>query len=109
MSPYTTPFVIISIGRNLDAFNDVLRGGFGVHEYGETITLVWLEATQSQAHLGHQERAKYLQERLDAGHPFNREGLEEQLKLAQQGEGPTIFELILEIIKEHKHIVLKLQ
>ena len=23
------------IGRNLDAFNDILRGGFGRHEYGQ--------------------------------------------------------------------------
>ena len=98
-----------SIGRNLDAFNDVLRGGFGVHEYGESIALVWLDVTKSQAYLGHQERADYLQKRLDAGYPFNRESLREQLELAQQGKGPTIFELILEIIKEHKHIELILQ
>ena len=25
------------IGRNLNAFNDILRGGFGWHEYGQPI------------------------------------------------------------------------
>ena len=25
------------IGRNLNAFNDILRGGFGRHEYGQPI------------------------------------------------------------------------
>ena len=28
-------------GGNLDAFNDILRGGFGRHGYGEPIELVW--------------------------------------------------------------------
>ena len=29
-------------GHNLNAFNDLLRGGFGVHEYGEPITIRWM-------------------------------------------------------------------
>ncbi|WP_405603865.1 barstar family protein [Polaribacter sp. Asnod1-A03] len=29
------------IGRNLDAFNDVLSGGFGVHEVNEKYILKW--------------------------------------------------------------------
>lgn len=28
-------------GRNLNAFNDLLRGGFGVYEYEEPVKLVW--------------------------------------------------------------------
>jgi hypothetical protein len=28
-------------GRNLSAFNDVLRGGFGLFEYDEPISSVW--------------------------------------------------------------------
>lgn len=28
------------IGHNFDAFNDLLRGGFGVHEYGEPIVII---------------------------------------------------------------------
>ena len=30
------------IGRNLNAFNDILRGGFGRHEYGQSIHIQWL-------------------------------------------------------------------
>ena len=30
------------IGRNLNAFNDILRGGFGRHEYGQPIHIQWL-------------------------------------------------------------------
>ena len=29
-------------GHNLNAFNDLLRGGFGVHEYEEPISLIWI-------------------------------------------------------------------
>jgi RNAse (barnase) inhibitor barstar len=40
------------IGRNLDAFNDVLRGGFEAFEYEEPIKLVWRNAQESKKRLG---------------------------------------------------------
>jgi hypothetical protein len=40
------------IGENLNAFNDVLWGGFGLHEYGEPLWLVWLAADKSRRDLG---------------------------------------------------------
>ena len=36
-------------GRNLDAFNDILRGGFGTPEGG--FVLRWLESDRSRKHL----------------------------------------------------------
>jgi RNAse (barnase) inhibitor barstar len=39
-------------GHNLDAFNDILRGGFGVHELNEPITLVWKDYEASKLKLG---------------------------------------------------------
>lgn len=36
------------IGRNLNAFNDVLRGGFGIHEYDEDYKFIWLNSKKSQ-------------------------------------------------------------
>lgn len=38
-------------GRNLNAFNDLLRGGFGVHDYEEPIHLVWKNAAKSKRDL----------------------------------------------------------
>ncbi|RPE13433.1 Barstar (barnase inhibitor) [Chitinophaga lutea] len=38
-------------GRNFNAFNDLLRGGFGVHEPGEQIMLVWKNSAKSKADL----------------------------------------------------------
>lgn len=40
-------------GHNLDAFNDLLRGGFGVYEYKEPINLIWKNTLKSKADLGY--------------------------------------------------------
>lgn len=39
-------------GHNLNAFNDLLRGGFGVFEYDESIKLVWKDFSKSRESLG---------------------------------------------------------
>lgn len=39
-------------GHNLDAFNDLLRGGFGVYEYGEPIKLIWANFSKNKNELG---------------------------------------------------------
>lgn len=39
-------------GRNLNAFNDILRGGFGRHEYGQPIHIQWLAYEKSVRNLG---------------------------------------------------------
>lgn len=39
-------------GHNFDAFNDLLRGGFGVHEYNEPIRLIWKHGAKSRNELG---------------------------------------------------------
>ena len=38
-------------GRNLDAFNDLLRGGFGTPENG--FSLIWMQAAYSKEKLGY--------------------------------------------------------
>jgi len=62
-------------GHNLDAFNDLLRGGFGVHEYDEPIKLIWK----------HIEKSK------------------KELNTLQNGQ--PLFQILVEIIKDHEHIV----
>ena len=39
-------------GHNLDAFNDLLRGGFNVFEFGEPITIRWINYNKSKKDLG---------------------------------------------------------
>ena len=40
------------IGRNLNAFNDILRGGLGRHGYGQPIHIKWLAYEKSVRDLG---------------------------------------------------------
>lgn len=41
-------------GHNLNALNDLLRGGFGVYDYHEPIKLIWKNFAKSQEDLGHE-------------------------------------------------------
>jgi RNAse (barnase) inhibitor barstar len=39
-------------GHNLNAFNDLLCGGFGVFEYDETVKIIWTNFLKSKQTLG---------------------------------------------------------
>lgn len=86
-------------GRNLDAFNDVLRGGFGTPKRG--FVLRWKNSSLSRQKLGHAEAARQLEQRLKKCHPSNRKDVEKDLKLAQSGHGPTAFDWLVDIIQTH--------
>ena len=60
-------------GRNLDAFNDILRGGFGTPE--GSFTLRWLNHDVSQRRLGYDETVRQLEMRLQRCHPSNRQSV----------------------------------
>lgn len=38
----------------MDAFNDILRGGFGRHDYGEPILIEWQYFEKSKQNLGNE-------------------------------------------------------
>ncbi len=61
-------------GHNLNALNDLLRGGFGVHEYEENIEIIWEAA----------EKSKRL--------------------FSDTANEKVTFSEIVSVIKEHKHI-----
>jgi hypothetical protein len=61
-------------GHNLDAFNNLLSGGFGVHEYHEPIVLIWQNSDKSN------------------------------VDLREHKGGETIYEILTNIIREHEHI-----
>lgn len=48
-------------GHNLDALNDILRGGFNVHEYNEPITIRWINYNKSKKDLGNDVILKILE------------------------------------------------
>ncbi len=84
---------------NLDAFNDILRGGFGTPDLGWTFR--WLNAERSRSALGHEAMAEWLERILRTCHPGNREDVAARLAGARRGEGQTLFDLIVEIIRDH--------
>ncbi|RYY55527.1 MAG: hypothetical protein EOO09_10270 [Chitinophagaceae bacterium] len=61
-------------GHNMDAFNDLLRGGFGVADFFEPVTVVWKDSARSKA------------------------------VLKEMINGSILYELLAGIIREHPHI-----
>jgi len=84
---------------NLDGLNDVLRGGFGTPEEGFTIQ--WKNHEISSQRLGYPETIRQLELRLARCHPTNRARVSQDLEQARAKEGPTVFEWLTEIIRDH--------
>lgn len=97
------------IGRNLDAFNDVLRGGFGIHDYEEPLILRWINSDKSKMDLGQSETIKYISEKLQRCHPTNITSVETDLEKAKDGRGEMLFDIIVDITRGHEHIKLKIE
>ena len=96
-------------GHNLDAFNDLLYGGFGVHEYCEPITIIWKNANKSKSDLGYNETVRYYKNMLKECHPTNINYVKELLENSQKKKEETLFDIIIEIINEHDDIELILK
>lgn len=84
---------------NLDALNDVLRGGFGTPDGGWILR--WVASGTSRAALGHAETARRLERLLPSVDPSNRAAFAARLDAARRGEGPTLFDEIVAIVREH--------
>ncbi len=85
-------------GHNLDAFNDLLRGGFGVHEYGEALHIKWIHFAKSRRDLGYSATKDYYQDVLKKCHPSNRKYVEEKLQNINYCKGKTLLDMIIDII-----------
>jgi hypothetical protein len=84
---------------NLDAFNDILRGGFGTP--ASSWVLRWLNSGSSRTALGYEATIRRLEGLLLTCHPSNRPDFEARIRRARHGEGPTLFDEIVEIIRKH--------
>ncbi|MEO0422993.1 MAG: barstar family protein [Pseudomonadota bacterium] len=87
-------------GRNLDAFSDVLRGGFGTPEEG--FILEWRNSEHSRQTLGYTETIRQLRKRLECCHPSATAKARTAIAAAERGEGPTVFDWLVEILKMHE-------
>ena len=86
-------------GKNLDAFNDILRGGFG--SPGGGFILKWKNSNLSRERLGYAETVRQLECRLQRCHPSSHKHVSGELERAKSGIGPTVFEWLIEIIQTH--------
>jgi len=94
-------------GRNLDAFNDILRGGFGTPEEG--FILVWKNSSVSREKLGYAETVRQLEKRLQKCHLTNREYVKLQIERAKQHKFATVVEWLIEIIEDEEHNDIELR
>ncbi|MEQ8778927.1 MAG: barstar family protein [Roseibium album] len=102
-------------GHNLNAFNDILRGGFGTPCEG--FILIWENSQISMSRLGYTETVRQLEHSLECCHPSNRRSVKTQLRNAQNNKGTTVFDWLVEIIRVHgvggeeaeDNVILKLQ
>ncbi len=60
---------------------------------------MWQDSDHSRAKLGHGETARWLQECLQRAHPTNRVALAARHAESLQGEGETLFDILVEIIR----------
>ncbi|MDR0480806.1 MAG: barstar family protein [Gallionellaceae bacterium] len=86
-------------GHNLNAFNDILRGGFGTPDVGFVIR--WVNSALSRERLGYPETVPQLERRLTHCHPSNKASVAAELERARQGIGATVFDWLVEIIGYH--------
>jgi len=94
---------------NLDAFNDILFGGFGTPDDG--FMLVWKNSELSRNRLGYPETIRWLEDRVRKCHPSNVENFKQRIVVAKEHRGPTLFDMLVEIITapEHTDIELRLE
>ena len=95
-----------AFGRNMDALDDVLRGEFG--PLPATFALVWDHAAAARDALGYAETVRQLERRLAQCHPTNRPQVARELAAAARGEGPTVFDWLVALLRSHANVTLTL-
>ncbi|WP_194385296.1 ribonuclease inhibitor [Chryseobacterium indologenes] len=92
----------------LDGFDDILYGGFGVFENHEEIEIVWKESEKSKQELGFCATREFYENKIKQGKPFNIKLIQQKLDDLISGKGPTLFDILVEIIESHTNINLTL-
>ena len=77
----------------------MLRGGFGTPE--EEFVLRWVNSERSREALGYKETVRWLERKVEHCHPDNVLRVRDELAAARKGQGPTLFDIIVEIIMDH--------
>ncbi|WP_109700203.1 barstar family protein [Chitinophaga deserti] len=95
------------LGNSLDAFNDLLYGGFGLLQINEPVVLFWQHMEQSRAALGYAVTKRFYEDKLLTDSPYDKDLARDKLAALESGTGQTYFDILLEIIAEHPNITLR--
>lgn len=93
----------------LDGFDDILYGGFGVFENTDEIEIIWKYSQKSKKDLGLEATKEFYENKIKQGKPFNIDLAQHKLNDLIDGNGQTLFEILIEIIESHKNITLVLE
>jgi len=96
------------LGESLDALNDLLYGGYGAIEGRERVRIVWQDVAASRAALGVETTRAFLARKLQRPAGFDVDAIGSQLDALDRGPGQTYFEIVVEIISDHRNIELVL-
>ncbi len=94
------------LAESLDAFDDLLYGGFGAIREKEEIRLIWKCFEANRQSLGTEFTINYYQEKLPHPEDFDSSVIHKRLNELKAGKGQTYFEILEEIISEHSNIEL---
>lgn len=94
------------LAESLDAFDDLLYGGFGAIKEKEEIKIVWLNFDSNKEAFGLDFTRNFYKEKLEQPENFDSKLVRRQLDDLERGEGQTYFEIIEEIISSHPNIEL---
>lgn len=95
-----------TLGESLDAFDDLLHGGYGAIAGREPVRLVWKDLEASRSALGPEATAAQLRAKLQRPDLFDVTRIRRQLDAVERGQGPTYFDTILHILADHPNIEL---
>ncbi|MFF3321770.1 barstar family protein [Streptomyces sp. NPDC002889] len=86
-------------GSNLDALADCLTGGYGTPD-DDDFVMEWRDHELSRRALGQEETVRQLERRAQRCHPDNRAAVLRDVERARAGEGPAVFDRIVEIFEQ---------
>ncbi|HEX7662968.1 MAG TPA: barstar family protein [Polyangiaceae bacterium] len=95
-------------GRNFNALNDVLRGGFG--EPDVPVRFRWKNSARSREMLGLARTIERIESTLDVQDEEKADRLRAWIERARRGEEESAFEIVVRIFRDHESegVVLEL-
>ncbi len=97
-----------TLGESLDAFNDLLYGGYGAIVGREAATIVWHGFDGSKTALGYETTRAFLRNKLERPDLYNMRLIRDQLDALEQGRGETYIDIVMAIIADHANITVEL-